>query len=392
VRLFLNDIGIVNALGGTKSAVLRQFQLGESPGMVWHGPLSSGRSTWVGSVGGQFAPLPAAYADYDCRNNRLLRAVLDQVAPGLRELRQRIPGERIAVIIGTSTSGIREGEDAVEALERNGKWPATFHYRQQEIGTASLFAARYLQLDGPRYTISTACTSSAKAFASARRLIIAGRCDAAVVGGSDSLCRLTLNGFDSLESLSPGVCKPFSANRDGINIGEGACVFVVSKEPGPVELLGVGESSDGYHMSAPDPSGRGAEMAVRAALSMAGIEPGAVGYINLHGTATPKNDAMESIVVARVFGCDTPCTSTKPLTGHVLGAAGAQELGLCWLLLANTERERVLPMQCWDSERDPALPPIGLVGTDTVWTQGVFMSNSFAFGGSNASVIIGSRQ
>jgi 3-oxoacyl-[acyl-carrier-protein] synthase-1 len=145
-------------------------------------------------------------------------------------------------------------------------------------------------------------------------------------------------------------------------------------------------------MSAPDPSGRGAEMAVRAALSMAGIEPGAVGYINLHGTATPKNDAMESIVVARVFGCDTPCTSTKPLTGHVLGAAGAQELGLCWLLLANTERERVLPMQCWDSERDPALPPIGLVGSDTVWTQGVFMSNSFAFGGSNASVIIGSRQ
>ena len=218
---------------------------------------------------------------------------------------------------------------------------------------AAEFAARYLGLTGPRYTISTACSSSANAFARRARLLAAGRCDAAVVGGADSLCRLTLNGFDALESLSPELCNPFSRNRRGINIGEGACVFLVTRTPSAVRLCGVGESSDGYHMSAPDPDGRGAEIAIRAALAQAGLQPADVGYVNLHGTATLKNDEMESRVVARVFGTATPCGSTKSLIGHTLGAAGAQELGLCWLLL-DGERGRRLPPHLWDGVSGPA--------------------------------------
>ena len=337
------------------------------------------------------APLPERFADFDCRNNRLLAAALDQISPSVAEVREHVARERVAVIIGTSTSGIAEGEDAVEALTRTGKLPAAFHYRQQEIGTAALFTARYLDLTGPRYTISTACTSSAKAFASARRLIMSGRCDAAVVGGSDSLCRLTLNGFDALESLSPDICNPFSVNRNGINIGEGACVFVVSKLTSPLELLGVGESSDGYHVSAPDPQGRGAERAVRAALAVAGLKPGEIGYINLHGTATRKNDAMESNVIGRIFGVDTPCSSTKPQIGHTLGAAGAQEIGLCWLLLNEAGNRRRLPPQIWDGARDASLADLRLVESGDTWKHAAFMSNSFAFGGSNASVIVGNR-
>jgi 3-oxoacyl-[acyl-carrier-protein] synthase-1 len=267
--------------------------------------------------------------------------------------------------------------------------PAGYHYRQQEIGTAAEFAARYLKLTGLRYTISTACSSSAKAFGSAWRLLETDRCDAAVVGGVDSLCKLTLNGFDSLESLAPDLCNPFSAHRRGINIGEGACVFVLSKRPSAIRLCGVGESSDGYHISAPDPSGRGAEAAIRAALEQAGAAPEAVGYVNLHGTATPKNDEMESEVVARIFGVDVPCSSTKPLIGHTLGAAGAQELGLCWLALAEENAARRLPPHRWDGARDPKLPPINLAGEDARWEHDLMVSNSFAFGGSNAAVAIG---
>ena len=391
MNIYLNDIGIVNALGSTKSQILDNLVGGRYPGMAPYGPLLSGRSTWVGSVTQTLDPLPEQFADLDCRNNQLLAAALDQISPSLAEVRERVGPDRVAVIIGTSTSGIAEGEDALEGLTGSGSWPVAFNYRQQEIGTAALFAARYLDITGPRYTISTACTSSAKAFASARRLIMSGRSDAAVVGGSDSLCRLTLNGFDALDALSSDICNPFSVNRDGITIGEGACVFVVSQLKGPVELLGSGESSDGYHVSAPDPQGRGAERAVRLALASAGLKPGEIGYINLHGTATRQNDAMETRVIERVFGLDTPCTSTKPQTGHTLGAAGAHEVGLCWLLLDESRNGRRLPPQIWDGVRDPRLADLRLVERGDSWKHAAFMSNSFAFGGSNASVIIGNR-
>jgi 3-oxoacyl-[acyl-carrier-protein] synthase-1 len=388
VSLYLSDIGIVNALGAGKADVLRGLLAADRSGMVPYTGLLTGRSTIVGRVRAALRPVPEPLAKLDCRNNRLLATVLAEIAPAVAEVREKVGPHRIAVVIGTSTSGIAEGEDAIEALAKTGRMPAAFEYVRQEIGMASEFAARYLGLTGVRFTVSTACSSSANAFAAAERLFSSGRCDAAVVGGADSLCRLTLNGFDSLESLAPGLCNPFSANRNGLNIGEGACVFLVTREPSDVRLCGIGESSDGYHVSAPDPQGRGAETAIRAALARAAVAPKDVGYVNLHGTATPKNDAMESGVVSRLFG-EAPCSSTKSLIGHTLGAAGAQELGVCWLLLGEHNRRRRLPRHLWDGVRDPALPELNLVRDDERFERGVFVSNSFAFGGSNTAIAIG---
>ena len=389
MTLYLNDIGVLGPLGASKRDVLANLLAGSGAGMEPYDALLTGRTTMVGRVRAELPPVPAELAELDCRNNRLLARALEEVRPAVGQLRAELGPKRIAVMLGTSTSGIAAGEEAALSLAREGKMPAHYHYRQQELGTAAEFAARYLQLEGLRYTISTACSSSAKAFASAARMFAAGCCDAAIVGGVDSLCLLTLNGFDALESLAPQRCNPFSANRRGINIGEGACVFVVSRRPSAIRLCGVGESSDGYHISAPDPSGSGAEAAIRAALAAAGAAPRDVGYVNLHGTGTPKNDEMESEVMARVFGLDVPCSSTKSLTGHTLGAAGAQELGLCWLLLGDANAGRRLPAHGWDGVRDPQLPPINLVGENVRFERDVFVSNSFAFGGSNAAIAIG---
>jgi 3-oxoacyl-[acyl-carrier-protein] synthase I len=388
VNLYLPDIGIVNALGAGKADVLRGLLTADRSGMSPYTGLLTGRSTVVGRVRGPLQPVPESLAKLDCRNNQLLATALAQIAPSVASLREKLGPQRIAVVIGTSTSGIAEGEDAIEVLARTGRMPATFEYVRQEIGMASEFAARYLGLTGVRYTVSTACSSSANAFASAQRLFASGRCDAAVVGGADSLCRLTLNGFDSLESLSPGLCNPFSANRNGLNIGEGACVFLITRESSAIRLCGIGESSDGYHVSAPDPAGSGAEAAIRGALAQASVAAKDVGYVNLHGTATLKNDAMESGVVSRVFGA-APCSSTKSLIGHTLGAAGAQELGLCWLLLSDQNRNRRLPRHLWDGARDPALPELHLVRDDERFEREVFVTNSFAFGGSNTAIAIG---
>jgi 3-oxoacyl-[acyl-carrier-protein] synthase-1 len=389
VSIYLSNLAIINALGSGRAAVLENLLRGDQSGMHACGPLLTGRSGIVGRVDGELTELPPRLAEYDCRNNRMLAAAATQLEAAVDTLKSRFDPARIAVIVGTSTSGIAEGEAAVAALAKEGKMPREFHYRQQEIGTAAEFLARYLGVDGPRYTISTACSSSAKAFASGRRLLEANLCDAVVVGGSDSLCALTTNGFDALESMAPGICNPFSANRNGINIGEGAALFLMSRDPAPVRLLGVGESSDAYHMSAPEPAGKGAEIAIRAALADAGLDPEHIAYINLHGTATIKNDEMESCVVERVFGPGVQCSSTKSQIGHTLGAAGAQELGLCWLLLTEMNEMRRLPEHLWDGQADPDLAKIGLTGDDAHWEQGIFMSNSFAFGGSNASVIVG---
>lgn len=389
MNLYLNDMGVIGPIGAGKADVLARLLAADGSGMEPYAGLLTGRSTVIGRVREHLPATPLDLAELDCRNNRLLAHALDQIAAPIADLRDTFGADRIAVVLGTSTSGISAGEDALAAHAREGRMPETYHYRQQEIGTAAEFAARYLKLTGLRYTISTACSSSAKAFASVWRLFATGRCDAAIVGGVDSLCKLTLNGFDALESLAPERCNPFSANRRGINIGEGACVFVVSKVPAAVRLAGVGESSDGHHISAPDPSGRGAETAIRAALAQAGALPRAVGYVNLHGTATPKNDEMESQVMARVFGLDVPCSSTKSLIGHTLGAAGALELGFCWLLLGDANVGRRLPAQAWDGARDRNMPPINLVGDGARWERDLFVSNSFAFGGSNAAVAVG---
>jgi 3-oxoacyl-[acyl-carrier-protein] synthase-1 len=346
-------------------------------------------------VGRVTAPLDvaphASLARYDCRNNRLLLAVLAQIAPHIEAARTRYGAHRIGVVLGTSTSGIEAAETAFIHQAQAGQLPESFNYRQMEIGTAAPFAAAALDIHGPAFTISTACTSSAKAFVSARRLLQLQLCDAVIVGGVDSLCELTVQGFASLESTSSARTNPMSRNRCGINVGEGAAVFLMSRDEGPVALAGAGESSDAHHISAPDPQGVGAEIALRAALAEAGLAPSAIGYVNLHATATRKNDEMEARLMARVFADGVAASGTKPLTGHQLGAAGATELGFAWLALA---RDGIaLPRHLWDGEADPELPALDLVASERYLSPAsgpqYVMSNSFAFGGSNVSLILG---
>ncbi|HDR9009024.1 TPA: beta-ketoacyl-[acyl-carrier-protein] synthase family protein [Burkholderia vietnamiensis] len=387
--VYLSAPGMINALGATTDAIVDALGRGVAPGMAPRADAPAGG--WVGRV---TAPLecapPAALAHFDCRNNRLLLAALAQIQPLVDAAIARYGPRRIGVVIGTSTSGVDAAEHALARRAATGAMPAGFDYRQMEIGTAAPFVRAVLGVTGPAYTLSTACTSSAKAFAAARRLLQLKICDAVIVGGADSLCELTLQGFASLESVGPGRTNPMSRNRNGINIGEGAALFVMSRDEAAVRLAGVGESSDAHHISAPDPAGHGAQDALRAALADAGVAASAIGYVNLHATATRLNDEMEANVTARVFPHGVPASGTKPLTGHMLGAAGATELGFGWLTLA---RRIALPAHVWDGEHDPALPALDLVRDERRLAGDAagryVMSNSFAFGGSNASLILG---
>jgi 3-oxoacyl-[acyl-carrier-protein] synthase-1 len=389
-RVYLHALGMINALGDSMDTIVPALAAGIAPGMrTIHTGIGD---TFAGSV---TAPLnlapPDSLSRYDCRNNRLLLAALAQIAPAVETARERYGAHRIGVVLGTSTSGIEAAEAAFVYQAQAGKLPVSFDYAQVEIGAVAPFAAAALDLHGPAFTISTACTSSAKAFVSARRLLQLNLCDAVVVGGVDSLCELTVQGFASLESTSSTRSNPMSRNRCGINVGEGAAVFLMSRDEGAVVLAGVGESSDAHHISAPDPLGAGGEIALRAALADAGLVPADIGYVNLHATATRKNDDMEAHLMARVFPHGVAASGTKPLTGHQLGAAGATELGFAWLTLA---RDGVaLPRHLWDGEADPALPVLDLVGSERFLSRTVgaryVMSNSFAFGGSNVSLILG---
>ena len=395
-HVYLHALGMVNALGDDTEAIAAALALGVSPGM---GRVAFGgeHGAYVGRV---LAPLktahPAQLGHYDCRNNRLLLAALAQIEPAVQAACERYGAARVGVILGTSTSGIGAGEAALGAAQvrcpSNGAHDgandgAPFNYVQMEIGSTAPFAAAALGLQGPALTISTACTSSAKAFATARRFLQLGLCDALVVGGVDSLCELTLRGFAALESTSLELTNPMSVNRAGINIGEGAALFLMSREEGPAVLAGIGESSDAHHISAPDPSGAGGEQALRAALADAGMSPEAIGYVNLHATATRKNDEMEARLMSRVFPRGVAASGTKPLTGHTLGAAGATELAFAWLALVG--QSAALPRHVWDGLADPALPPLDLVEGDRHLLPGqAVMSNSFAFGGSNVSLVL----
>lgn len=389
--LYLSNPAMINALGHTVEEIWQGVLAGSQDGIVRRSDLLTGGEVYVGAVR---QPLPQVEGDprFDSRNNRLLYAAYRQITGPVRDLIEHYGPSRIAVILGSSTSGISDTEAALAHLRRCGSIPENFHYCQHEMGSPALFLASLLQLRNVAMTISTACSSSAKAFISARNLINAGICDAALVGGVDTLCRLTINGFHALESVSNRICNPFSRNRDGITIGEGAALFILSPRHSDIELAGTGESSDAYHMSAPDPAGSGAETVMRQALQNAGIAPAQISYINLHGTATPKNDEMEAAAVHRVFGTATPCSSTKALTGHTLGAAGAIELGICWLALSSLNSGASLPPHVWDGAQDERLAAINLTDRHDAYDASgrhcYMMSNSFAFGGSNVSLII----
>ena len=382
---------LTTALGAGNAATLdalRARRTGLAPVRFMGIPLT----TWTGEVDGVDAvAIPSDLSEFDCRNNRLAWLGLqpDGFIEAVAAARARWGARRVAVFLGTSTSGLLQTELAYRHRGADGALPADFHYGPtQNTFSVADFVARALQLDGPAWVVSTACSSSAKVFGNAARLIEAGLIDAALVGGVDSLCLTTLYGFNSLELLSSGICRPWDAARNGLSIGEAAAFALLEREPAAASpqgwLLGVGESNDGYHMSTPHPEGLGAIAAMRAALADAGLRPADIDYINLHGTATPSNDAAEDAAVAAVFCNATPCSSTKGATGHTLGAAGGVEAAIALLAM----RHGLMPAGLNLGTRDPALHMHYLIDNRHAPVRRV-LSNSFGFGGSNASLVLG---
>ncbi|GAB2805337.1 beta-ketoacyl-[acyl-carrier-protein] synthase family protein [Dyella kyungheensis] len=346
---------------------------------------------WIGRVEGvEDAALPAAHAAWESRNNRLAWLGLQQDGFLERALdaRQRYGAARVALVLGTSTASIGATEEGYRHLDSDGRMPAELR-RPPIHAPHSLagFVAEALGLEGPCLTVSTACSSSAKVFASAERLIRLGLADAAVVGGVDTLCDSVLFGFNALELVSPQPCRPFDQARCGISIGEAAGFALlerVDSAPGAPRLLGYGESSDAHHMSTPHPEGLGAELALRDALARAGLHAEQVDYINLHGTASQKNDEVEAALIARAFPVTTRASSTKGFTGHTLGAAGILEAAIALLAI----RHNLVPGNLGCTHPDEACgPQLALQSEQRV--VNVALSNSFGFGGNNACLAFG---
>ncbi|MEQ1635549.1 MAG: beta-ketoacyl-ACP synthase [Methylococcales bacterium] len=349
--------------------------------------------TQVGEIKLPLPGIASALEIYDSRNSQVALAALNNPEDGIRQAveqaKKRYGHERIGVVIGTSTSGLYETESAYGVFLETHKMPDDFHFVTKHAYQAT---ARFLQqelgLAGPCYAISTACSSSAKAIATGQRLIAGGVCDAVLVGGADTLCRLTLRGFKSLDLIAEQACRPMDRERNGINIGEAAALLVLEKiTPENAHLprvLSVGESSDAHHMSTPHPEGFGAALAMENALTLAGIKATDVDYLNLHATATRINDQVENTAVYSVLGDQVPCSGTKGITGHTLGAAGALEtiialLALKQQFIPGTAGLRQLEADCrCHVIADPKLNQ----------KLKIAMSNSFGFGGNNACVIV----
>ncbi|MBL8325546.1 MAG: beta-ketoacyl-[acyl-carrier-protein] synthase family protein [Rubrivivax sp.] len=381
---------LVTALGAGRAVTLQALQAGAS-GLRRRSFETAMLDTWLGVVDAADAPcLAPELAAFDCRNNRLAELGLraDGFGDAVRAAAARHGAARVGVFLGTSTSGILSTEVAYR--QRNpasGALPPWLDYAHTH-DTYSLagYVRAALGLAGPAQVVSTACSSGAKVFATAQRMLAAGIVDAGVVGGVDSLCMTTLYGFRALELVSPEICRPWDAARRGLSLGEGAGFVLLERDAGgaALRLLGCGESSDGHHMSAPHPEGAGAAAAMHEALRQAGLEPAQVDYLNLHGTATPNNDSAEDLAVRSIFGTALDCSSTKGLTGHTLGAAGGVEAAIALLAIEHGLR----PANANLVSPDPALH-LPVLRAPRLAAVRVAASNSFGFGGSNACLVFG---
>lgn len=361
----LTSLGIVSALGSDAAEVTERALAGDMSFMhPLSGVLPGGETT-------PFGMCDVESDSYPSRVAALLAAAAKGIATEIEELKSVYGAARIGVVIGTSNSTMEEFTADPERID---------------MATPAMFLRDHLGLGGPAIAVSTACSSSVKVFATARKLLACGVCDAVVAGGADSFSRVVVNGFNALEVVSRKLTTPLGENREGINLGEGAALFTVERNRGEIALIGIGESSDAHHLTAPDPEGRGAEASMRLALADAGIEASDIVYVNLHGTGTVQNDKMESAAVWRVFGEGPVCSSSKPMIGHALGAAGALETALVYLMIKNGKGILPHPLA---TARDESLPPLRLAAIGEPYMPGPAISNSFAFGGSNASVIIG---
>ncbi|MDH3518987.1 MAG: beta-ketoacyl-ACP synthase [Myxococcales bacterium] len=387
----LAALGMVNALGRDTGEIWRRLLAADQSHFRLRDDLVPERRLWIGEVEGELPRIPARLRRYACRNNALTLAALEQIESVIAEAIAAVGRDRVGVVMGTSTSGVSDAEAAIRHRERTGRLAEEFDYDQLEFGGAAGFIAHLLEIEGPAYTISTACSSGARSLASARELIDLGICDAVIAGATDSICGLTANGFSALQVVADGITNPCSANRAGLTLGEGSAIFLVMRGGRGVQLLGVGESSEAHHMSAPDPAGQGAEQAMSAALRDADMAASAIAYLNLHGTGTSLNDVMECAAIGRVFSALPPCSSTKSLVGHTLGAAGAMEAGFCWLML-QAICAGVMPLipHAYDGVRDPELVPVSLVTPGQQCPAGPVMTNSFGFGGNNCTLVLAS--
>jgi len=391
--LAISDFSIVTCLGAGRAANLAALREGRS-GLTVCQFEDLPFPAFTGEVAGvDEHPITGAFSGFDCRNNRLAAMALrsDGFLESIAAARSRYGAARIGVFLGTSTSGLLQTEIAYRQREPStGMLPRNFDYAgTHNTYSVAAYVREVLGLAGPAFVMSTACASTAKVFASAARMIAAGFCDAALVGGADSLCATTLFGFHALDVMAAEPCRPFDAARAGISIGEGAG-FVLLERPqarhdsGTVLLRGVGETSDAYHMSAPHPQGEGARDAMALALAQAGLQPGDISYINLHGTATLAGDAAEDQAVASLFGGAVPCSSTKGATGHTLGAAGVIEAIFGIFAI----QHGFLPGSPNTRTVDPAFASGYLLNARAAPVD-VVMSNSFGFGGVNCSLVLG---
>ena len=384
--IYINDLTSVSSLGTNELTIVDSLSHTDRCYLTYRDDLlNEHKGSYFGQIKAKLPRLDE-YPEHKSRNSAVLAFLADSIKDSINELKQKYSKDRIAIILGTSTSGLDETENELKKFMQTGVPSRDFYYKSQEFGDPSMFLADYLDIDGPAYTISTACSSSARALICGKRMLESSLVDAVIAGGADTLCKVPINGFNSMGVLSHERCLPFNKNRAGINIGEGGGLMILSKKKASLELLGVGESSDAYHVSSPEPSGAGAISAMKMALDDASLTTDDIGYVNLHGTATKLNDAMESKAMASLFKGKVPCSSTKYMTGHTLGAAGIVEAAiLCYLLKHDLD----LPVQDFShDEIDDTLDECGLIKEKIKAKKKVMMSNSFAFGGNNASIII----
>jgi 3-oxoacyl-[acyl-carrier-protein] synthase-1 len=382
--VFITGFSMCNALGTNRSDIVEALKSGRSG-------LSPSKQdipfdTHDGAIPTELPPLPDSLSAWSTRTARISQHLLSEMESSLQAAMERWRPERIALIMGTSTAGADKTEDAYRKFLKDGKLPEDYDLWRHHTYGATLHVIRELSgAAGPAWMHSTACTSSAKPLGSAKRLIEAGVIDAAIVGGVDTLCSMTLQGFNALSALSSDPCRPFSADRAGINIGEGGAFLLIEREGNDAlaRVSGVGESSDAYHIAAPHPDGLGAEMAMQRALEDAELEAGAIDYINAHGTGTRLNDAAESKAIERVFGTDVPVVSTKGYTGHTLGGAGATEIAFSLLSTQDSWIPASLGAEPIDSDINIRIP----LKMESDEYKHV-LSNSFAFGGNNISVLL----
>ncbi len=399
-------MGMINALGAGAGEIWPRLLAGDQSGFAAREDLVSGQSLIVAPISTPLPPVPKRLERYACRNSAILLAALEQLEKPISDALENFGRDRVGVVIGTSTAGVSDAEAAIRHRHQTGELAASFYYDQLEFGGTANFVADWVGVGGPTYAISTACSSGARALATARSLLSLGICDAVIAGAADSLCGLTANGFSSLQVVSPQITNPFSIHRSGMTLGEGAALFLCVRDSGGIQLAGVGETTEAHHMSAPDPDGRGAEHAMRGALLDARLPSDEIRYLNLHGTGTLLNDSMEATAVERAFsdspaggsvpssstspyGSIPPCGSTKSLVGHTLGAAGAIEAGFCWLTLhhASADGMELIP-HVFDGTFDPEVRSLPLVTAGMRVPAGPIMTNSFGFGGNNCSLIL----